>query len=114
MTTQTEVLKYLKHFAVLAGLGAASIIVVALLQLAGTFNTSSLPIVWQGVLYLILPVVIAAGLKLKSEIDAELAAQLAAKEIADLKSKNVSLSKQLTLDKPDEDESKTSEHFNTF
>ena len=90
-TTQTEVLKYLQHFAVLAGLGAASIVIVALLQLAGTFNTSTLPIIWQGIAYLVLPMLVAAGLKLKTEIDAELAAQLAAKQIAELESKNANL-----------------------
>ena len=95
MTTQIAVLKYLEHFAILAGLGAASVIIVALLQVAGTLNVSSLPIVWQGISFLILPIIIAAGLKLKSEIDTELAAQLAAKQIEALESKNAVLSKQM-------------------
>jgi hypothetical protein len=100
VVAESTVLKYLKHFAILAALGAVSVILVALLQMAGSFNVSSLPIVWQGFAYLVLPIIVAAGMKVKAEIDAELAAQEAANMIAKLQLANKELdAKNLTLER---------------
>lgn len=93
--SKANILKYLKHFAILAGLGAASVILLVLLQMIGSLNVTTLPIVWQGVAYLFLPVIVAAGMKLKAELDAELAAEEAKKELALEKAKNVYLAKSI-------------------
>ena len=92
---ESVVVEYLKHFAILAALGAASVIIVALIQLAGSFNVSSLPFVWQGFAFLVLPVIVSAGLRVKTEIDAQLAAELAAKSLAKEQAKNLILTKQM-------------------
>ena len=93
--TQATVFKYLKHFGMLALLGAASVVLVALLQLAGTFNVSTLPVAVQGLAFLLLPIMVAAGQKVKAEVDAELAAEAAAAKVAQLTAKNAELSAKL-------------------
>jgi len=91
ITPQNEIVDYLKHFGVLAALGAASVLLVAGLQVAGTFNISTLPIAYQGIAFLLLPIIVAAGMKLKTEIDAQIQAEMAAKQIALLQHKNADL-----------------------
>jgi uncharacterized membrane-anchored protein len=84
MPTKDVVLKYLKHLGVLVGLSAASIVLVNILQVVGTLNVQTLPTAYQGIAYLLLPVIVASGQKVKDELDKELAQQQAAKAIAEL------------------------------
>lgn len=81
-TTQEVVVKYVKHVGLLAALAAASIVLVTVLQTLGTLNVQALPMVYQGIAYLILPVLVAAGQKVKTEIDAQLTTVEAQKAVA--------------------------------
>jgi hypothetical protein len=94
-TTQTLVLKYLKHFAILAGLGAASVLLVVLVQDLSSLNVSALPPSLQGLAYLALPVVLAAAQKVKVEVDAEIAAAEAGQALMASQASNAALTAKL-------------------
>jgi len=93
--TQTLLLKYLKHFSILAGLGAASVLLVVVVQALTTLNVSTLPTELQGIAYLALPIVLAAAQKVKVEVDAEIAAAEAGQALAASQASNAALTAKL-------------------
>jgi len=83
MTLQQQILNYLKHLAVVAGLAALNVVLIVVLQQAGTLNVSHLPVEYQAVVYVFLPGLVIAGQKLQQQIATELAQQQAAKAMAE-------------------------------
>lgn len=76
---KTLLLKTLKHFGILAALGAASTVVLGLLTLMTGLNPLSLPVVYQAYAVILIPMAVAALRSAQAEIAKELAQQQLAK-----------------------------------
>lgn len=70
---KTLLLKTLKHFGILAGLGAASLVVLGAISLLGGINIASLPVTYQVAAMMLIPIALAALKTAQAEIAKEVA-----------------------------------------
>jgi len=71
MNNQEKTLALLKHFAVVAGLAVANVVLLMVLQNLQIFKVETLPVNLQGVAYLLLPSIVLAVQKLQAQIALE-------------------------------------------
>lgn len=93
---------FLEHLLKLAAAAAASVVLVNILQLLNHFQIASLPLQYQGLAYLLLPVIVQALVSAKTYVDSVLSQQ----KLAEANTKITTLQTQLVAKSEELDNTK--------